>query len=203
MILDVLHELAVLEAFFARQAAWITTGYAKLGSADGASRRSSEQVEHELFHPEGPGAVEDLTCRVVINELNALVEALLQGKLSDFAGFILATETAKADIVYSLPRRKLEERLTAFINLTTLPGHAEIEAIREIAEGNKHRERLRPVPTWDKATKSLVERHSLVPGLKGESAFEPYDIALNQVSAYLAQARVFVHALLTAPPSAA
>lgn len=201
MILDIDHELEILEHFFSKQVAWIETEYAKLGSVDGAESRSSEQVERELFHPEGPGSIEELICRMMINELNALIETFLQARLAHLKGFILEREAkggnaSRVDVVYSLPRTKLEKDIKDYINLTNLPGYAAVQVVKEIAEGNKHRERLRPVPVWDTAAGTLVEVESLVAGRKG--CIDSYEIELGKVSEYLSQTRVFFDAFRAA-----
>ena len=86
MLTDVAHDIEVLQEFFAKQAAWVTTEYAKLSSAQGASDRSDEDVESALFHTQGPGSIEELVCRMTVNELNSLVEATLQDTLGRITG---------------------------------------------------------------------------------------------------------------------
>ena len=201
MILDIDHELEILRHFFTKQVAWIETEYAKLGSVDVAKSRSSEQVECELFHPEGPGSIEQLIWRMTIKELNALIETFLQARLADLKGFLLERgaktgNASRVDVVYSLPRTELEKSINDYINLTTLPGYAAVQIVREIAEGNKHRERLRPVPLWNKAAGTLVEVESLVAGRKG--CIDSYEIELGKVSEYLSQTRVFFDAFRAA-----
>lgn len=198
MIIDIQHELAVLDAFFAKQAAWVATEYARVGSAPGATTRSNDQIEEDMCHPQGPGSVQDLLCRMTVNELNALIETSMQHALAKSSGVIQSSGVSNKDkheFVYSLGRGELERRLDdSGVCIARLPGHVAVQQVREIAEGNKHRERLRPVPTWDKAQRTLVERVSVVPGGSG-AAIDGYSLSFEQVFGYLSDARAFVQAL--------
>lgn len=206
MLTDIAHEIEVLQAFFAKQAAWVTTEYAKLSSARGAESRSSEEVESDLFHAQGPGSLEELVCRMTVNELNSLVEAALQDALVRVTNESFFPRRAKfgssVKLVYTLNRGELENELReAGLQLGSLEGFPAVLEIKEIAEGNKHRQRLRPVPKWDKAAKTLVPSESIVPGATDEW-FSPYELSLNAVSSYLTSAKAFIAATRQVNPSA-
>jgi len=206
MLTDIAHDIEVLQAFFAKQAAWITTEYAKLSSARGADSRSSEEVESDLFHTQGPGSIEELVCRMTVNELNSLVEAALQGTLVRVTNESFfprrAKEGSPLKLVYTLNRGELDQELVeAGLELQLLEGYRAALEIKEITEGNKHRQRLRPVPRWHKAANTLVPNASVVPGATDEW-ISTYELNLNAVAQYLVSAKSFIQATLQAKPSA-
>ena len=206
MLTDIAHDIEVLQAFFAKQAAWITTEYAKLSSARGADSRSSEDVESDLFHTQGPGSIEELVCRMTVNELNSLIEAALQETLACVTNDSFfprrAKEGSPVKLVYTLNRVELDqELLDAGVELQSLDGYRAAMEIKEITEGNKHRQRLRPVPKWNKAAKALVPSESVVPGAAGEW-ISAYELNLNAVSQYLVSSKIFIQGALRAEPSA-
>lgn len=207
MILDLPHELSVLSAFFARQVTWITTEGAKLASAQGADTRTDEEIENELFHSDGPGSVQELVCRMTVNELNSLVETSLQQALIRVSGTQFVHRGKEkyptTELVYALPRTDLEKRLSETgLRLRDLPGFLATQEIKEISEGIKHRERLRPVPGWENSSKGLVNRESIVTGATGE-AISFYDLTPAQVSSYLAEASSFISSVERAQPTGA
>lgn len=206
MLTDVAHDIEVLQTFFAKQAAWVTTEYAKLSSAQGASDRSGEEVESALSHTQGPGSIEELVCRMTVNELNSLIEATLQDTLARITGESFFPRDAKdgtpLKMVYSLNRGELDQKLLeAGLNLQSLEGHHAVLEVKEITEGNKHRARLRPVPKWDKAARTLVPSSSLVPGASDEW-ISPYELSLGAVSQYVESTKAFIQAAMRARPSA-
>jgi hypothetical protein len=205
MLTNIVHDLEVLQAFFANQAAWITTEYAKLSSARGADSRSSEEVESELFHTQGPSSIEELVCRMTVNELNSLIEASLQDTLVRVTNEFFFPRHAKSSghlkLVYMLNRGELDRELVeAGLNLQSLEGYGAASEIKEITEGNKHRQRLRPVPKWDKAEQTLVPSESVVPGAT-DDWISAYELNLNAVSQYLVSAKSFIEATLQAKPN--
>jgi hypothetical protein len=207
MLIDIPHELEVLKAFFAKQVAWVTTEYAKLSSAPNASSRTSEDIETELFHPQGPGSVEDLLCRLTINELNTLIEASLQDTLMRVADTSIFRTSDKKNslvkLVYTLNRGELENELSKFGVLTnSISGHQDVSAIKEIAEGNKHRQRLMPVPKWSKAEGTLVASPSVIPRQTDEW-LSPYEHNLDAVSNYLLSAESFINEIAQIKPAGA
>jgi len=206
MLTDIAQDIEILEAFFAQQAAWITTEYAKLSSARGADSRSSEEVESDLFHAQGPGSIEELVCRMTVSELNALIEAALQNTLVRVANEsffpLRAREGNPVKLVYTPNRSELEQEIVGVgLELQLLEGYSAVLEIKEITEGNKHRQRLRPVPKWDKAAKTLVPIASVVPNVPDEW-ISPYELNLAAVSRYLVSARSFMQAVMRARPSA-
>jgi len=206
MLTDIAHDIEVLQAYFAKQAAWITTAYANLSSARGADSRSSEEVESDLFHTQGPASIEELICRMTVNELNSLVEAALQDTLVRVTNETFFPRGAKEGkplkFVYTLNRGELDrELLEAVPNIKSLEGFSATMEIKEIAEGNKHRQRLRPVPRWDKGAKALIPSASVVPGATDES-ISPYELNLSAVFQYLIYAKSFIQSCLQAKSSA-
>ena len=207
MLTDIAHDTEVLQAFFAKQAAWVTTEYAKLSSAQDAACRSSEEVESDLFRTQGPGSVEELICRMTVSELNSLVEAALQDTLVRVTRESFfprgAKEGSPLKLVYTLNRGELDQELVAAgLELEILEGYRAVLEVKEITEGNKHRQRLRPVPKWDKSAKTLVPSSSVVPG-GADDWISPYELSMGVVSQYLVSAKAFIQATLQAKPASA
>ena len=193
MLTDIIHDIEVLHAFFAKHAAWVMTEYAKLASAPSAENRSSEDVESELFHAQGPGSIEELVLRMTVNELNALIEAALQNALVRVTNDPIFPRGAKqgdaVKLVYTLNRYELDRELReAGLDLRLLEGYDAVLEIKEIAEGNKHRQRLRPVPKWCKTAKTLLPAESVVSGTADEW-ISPYELTFKAVSRYLVSAK--------------
>lgn len=201
MFINISHELEVLKVFFARQAAWITTEYASMSSE---SNITECDIEERLFHPQGAGSAEKLLNRIVINELNSLVEVAMQDAIVRVSGdsFIpespITSNTLK--FIYSLTRNELEKKLKQIgIHLESFNDYAAVQQVREIAEGNKHREGLRPVPKWDKAQKTLIQPVSTVPG-STDTWFSSYELKMQHVHEYMLQCGSFIHALSDISP---
>lgn len=197
MLIDLEHEIDVLKAVFARQAAWISTEFARISSSN-AQRQNieSDEIEAMLFNPHGPGSAEEVLCRSTICELNALIEFSLQDTLMRITGeqfFPLnAKEGRQVDLVYRLNRKTLESQLLAAgLDISGMECYVEVQQIREITEGFKHRQRLRPVPQWDKNTKSVNEVASIVPG-STHSWFSSYELEMCQVHEYVMATGKFI-----------
>lgn len=102
--------------------------------------------------------------------------------------------------IYSLTRNELEKKLTQIgIRLESVNDYAAVQQVREIAEGNKHREGLRPVPKWDKAQKTLIRPVSTVPG-STDTWFSSYELKMQNVHEYMLQCGSFIHALSDISP---
>mgnify|MGYP001212204181 CR=1 FL=1 len=206
MLVDIAHDIEVLQTFFAKQAALVTNEYAMLSLAANSEGRSSDEIESDLFHPQGPRSGEELVCRMVVNELNALVEAALQDTFVRVTGDLCFPRNSKegspVKILYALNRKELDnELLAASINLQSLEGYGIVLEIKEIAGGNKHRNRLRPIPKWDKLAKTFQPSTSVVPGAS-EEWISAYELNLAVVSQYLVSATAFIRSVLQANPSA-
>lgn len=202
MFIDIPHELEVLDAFFSRQASWIVTDLAKISAH--TTLLESDDIEARLFHPQGPGSAEQVLCRMTINELNSLIETAMQDALVRVSGDnFFTTETkvgSEVKLVYRLNRSELEQKLTqSGILLEPSENYAAVLQIKEISEGNKHRERLRPVPKWDRARKTLVKPATLVPG-STDTWYSSYELELGQVQEYIFKCRNFIRWLSNANP---
>lgn len=197
MFINICHEIEVLKACFARQAAWITTEFARMSSD--STLLQNEDIEARLFHPQGPGSAEQCLCRMTVNELNALVETAMQDALVRVTGeflFPLGTKVqGEVQMIYSLNRAELEKKLECNgISMCALEGYKVVQQIKEISEGNKHRERLRPTPKWNPTNKTLEKRESLVPG-STDTWFSSYELELGQVDKYISLCDKFIRAL--------
>lgn len=204
MVLDIHHEYEVLSAFFARCAASVTTELADFSSRDSASGESSEEDIYAHFHhPNGPGSVENLLCRMTINELNALIEAALQDVLVRVSGEFIFDRRAspeKKDVkfVHAFNRAELERELTdRGVTTRMLKGANEAQQIREISEGYKHREGMRPMPKWNRQTKTLEKTHSLIlmEGDPEYTFYSSYELNFQKLHAYLCSAGEFIREL--------
>jgi hypothetical protein len=197
MFINISHELEVLNACFARQAAWITVEFARMSSD--STPLQEEDIEANLFHPQGPGSAEQCLCRMTVNELNALVETAMQDALVRVTGEFLFQVGSKVPsevkLIYGLNRVELERRLELNgIGLAALDGYKAVQQVKEIAEGNKHREGLRPTPRWNGVNKTLEKIESLVPGAT-DTWFSSYELELEQVHEYIGLSDKFIRAL--------
>ena len=202
MFINISHEFEVLNACFARQAAWITAEFAKMSSD--STLLENEDIEARLFHPQGPGSAEQILCRMMVNELNALVETAMQDALVRASGETLFRSGSRVErevkLIYGLNRGELERELERNgISLGALEDYAAVQQVKEISEGNKHRERLRPVPKWNRAHKTLEQIESLVPG-SIDTWFSSYELDLGQVHQYICSSGNFIRALNDASP---
>ena len=200
MFINLSHDLEVLEACFARQAAWITAEFARMSSY--STPLQEEDIEAHLFHPQGPGSAEQCLCRMTVNELNALVETAMQDALVRVTGKFLfqfgSKVPSEVKLIYSLKRVELEQQLELNgIVLGALDGYKAVKQVKEISEGNKHREGLRPTPKWNRSNKTLEKIESLVPGATG-AWFSSYELELGKVREYIGLSGKFIRALSTA-----
>ena len=203
MFINILHELEVLEAFFARQASAVVADFANI-STD-AALLESEDIEARLFHPQGPCSVEQIICRMTVNELNSLVETAMQDALVRVSGDSFFTSQTKSGtqvkLVYSLKRSELEQRLIeSGISVKSSANYLAVQQVKEISEGNKHREGLRPVPKWDGTRKTLAISASLVPG-STDTWYSSYEFELSQVQKYMFECRNFIYWLSDVNPT--
>lgn len=197
MFINLPHELEVLEACFARQAAWITAEFTRMSS--GSTPLQAEDIEAHLFHPQGPGSAEQCLCRMTVNELNALVETAMQDTLVRVTGEFLfqlgSKMPSEVKLIYGLNRVELEKTLACNgISLCAFEGYKVVQQIKEISEGNKHRERLRPTPKWNRTNKTLEKMESLVPG-PTDTWFSSYELELAQVHEYIGLSGKFIQGL--------
>lgn len=197
MFINISHEIEVLKACFARKAAWITAEFARMSSD--STLLQNEDIEAHLFHPQGPGSAEQCLCRMTVNELNALVETAMQDALVRVTGeflFRFGTKVqSEVQLIYGLNRAELEKTLECNgISLCALEGYKVVQQIKEISEGNKHRERLRPTPKWNPTNKTLEKRESFVPG-STDTWFSSYELELGQVHEYIGLSDKFIRAL--------
>jgi hypothetical protein len=197
MFINISHEYEVLQACFARQAAWITTEFARISSD--SKLLQNEDIEARLFHPQGPGSAEQSLCRMTINELNALVEIALQDALVRVTGEFLFQLSPKVQsevkLIYGLNRVELAQQLkNNGIDLGAIDGYKEVQQVKEISEGNKHREHLRPTPKWNGVNKTLEKMESLVPG-STNTWFSSYELKLGQVHEYIDLCGKFIYTL--------
>ena len=197
MFINLSHELEVLNACFTRQAAWITAEFARMSSD--STLLQEEDIEARLFHPQGPGSAEQCLCRMTVNELNALVETAMQDALVRVTGEFLFQFGSKVHsevkLIYGLKRVELAQQLELNgIFLGALEGYKAVKQVKEISEGNKHREGLRPTPKWNSSNKTLEKIESLVPGTT-DTWFSSYELKLGQVHEYIGLSDKFIHAL--------
>lgn len=142
MVQDLLwHELEAVKAFFARALAWATTeSTAESIRLDGATE---EFIEETVLHPHGPYSLEQIVIRSTINELSSLCEFALQNAWRTQAsdGFL------EQEHVFVAPRPAIEIALrTRGLDVRTFPRWNELEKIKELSEGFKHRQRMQPLP---------------------------------------------------------
>jgi len=191
--MDIDHEYEVINAFFSRGAAWVAAesdnAEARLSSSE---EHTDEFVEELLFHPDGPGSLEDILCRATLNELNALIEAALQEALIEISGSLCIDDKG---LIVGARRGELEKALARYgLQVTALSEHSNVHQIKELAEGFKHRQGFRPLPKWNNAQKTLDYQLSVVAGFVHET-IHGYDVRIVNVRDYLRSAKVFLDQL--------
>ena len=143
MVNDLLwHELEAVKAFFARAQAWVTTeSTAESLRLEGASE---EFIEETVLHPHGPYSLEQIVVRSTINELNALCEFSLQNAWikKESHGILDSGEH-----VFVAARPVVEAALRARgLDVRSFGRWNDLEKIKELSEGFKHRQRMQPFP---------------------------------------------------------
>ena len=191
MLLDIPHEYEVLLAFFSREAAYVKAACSNLSSDD--------NMEEQLFNPAGPGSTEEILCRMSITEANALIEAAMQEALafaSDDRYFTVKSgSSARPKYIFEMNRKELEEALRIVgVDVNGISFNEQAKQIKEICEGHKHRQRLRPVPKWTKASGTIEDQQSIVPGAMDVS-FSTYDLNISNVHEYLLATKAFLDEL--------
>lgn len=187
--MDIEHEYDVIAAFFCRGVGWLAAESADLNARLSPNTHTDDFVEEMLFHPNGPGSLENILCRVTLNELNALVEAVLQQAL---IGKSKSHFIDDKTLVIGAPRPQLQKALAGEgLDLTTFKEYRHLCEIKELAEGFKHRQGFRPLPKWDKKQNHLGFQSSLVGGFT-EETIEGYDISIDHVREYLFSVKAFL-----------
>ncbi len=187
--MDIEHEYDVIAAFFCRGVAWLTAESAHMNARLSSGVHTDDFVEEMLFHPNGPGSLENILCRVILNELNALIEAALQQVLIDKSKSYFINDKT---LVIGASRFQLQGALAGQgIDVTTFKDYRHLCEIKELAEGFKHRQGLRPLPKWEKNQNNLAFQSSLVAGFK-EETIEGYDISVDHVRKYLVSVKAFL-----------
>lgn len=191
--MDIDHEYEVIKAFFSRGATWVAAESADVSARLSSSKTNSDEfVEELLFHPDGPGSLEEILCRATLNELNTLIEAALQDALTEISGGLFIDGKG---LVVGAPRGDLEKALANYgVQVTALSEHASVRQIKELAEGFKHRQGLRPLPKWNTEQKTLEYQSSLVAGYEHET-IHGYDVRVDNVRGYLQSAKSFLDEL--------
>lgn len=191
--MDIDHEYEVINAFFSRGAAWVAAESANVEARLSSSKAHTDEfVEELLFHPNGPGSLEDILCRATLNELNALIEAALQDALTEISGTLFIDDKG---LIVGARRGDLEKALAQYgLQVTVLSEHTTVQQIKELAEGFKHRQGLRPLPKWNNAQKTLEYQLSVVAGFAHET-IHGYEVRIVNVRDYLRLARVFLDQL--------
>lgn len=158
MIYDLLNELEVINAFFARGTAWATSEAAdETAQLALMEQPDEEMIEQVATNPNGASALEEIVLRAVIHELNSLYEfALQQAWVRSFALNIPTGKGSAYDenqLVFVANRGRIEEALKnadllgeATTDVEAWPGRQEVLEVKELAEGFKHRHRLQPPP---------------------------------------------------------
>jgi hypothetical protein len=143
MVNDLLwHELEAVKAYFARALSWVTTeSTAESLRLAGASE---DFIEETVLHPHGPYSFEQIVVRSTIHELNSLCEFALQNAwISKVNHGILPS----GEHVYVAARPAVEEVLRRNgLDVCAFSRWADLEKIKELSEGFKHRQRMQPFP---------------------------------------------------------
>lgn len=189
-VVDLLHhELEVITSFFSRGAALVATENAAVQVAlQSIESPDNEHIEDLCCHPNGPVELEQIICRATINELNALIEAALQEALEKKSGTFFVESVgcfvmgANRDVLH-------RELLSHGVNVVEFPRHKEILEVKELSEGFKHRQRLRPLPKFKKGQWQTPRSTFPAPD---DGQFSQYEITLNDVSKYLNCVREFL-----------
>lgn len=191
--MDIDHEYEVIKAFFSRGVAWVAAELDDLEKRPSSSKTQGDKfVEEKLFHPNGPGSLEEILCRTTLNELNALIESALQEVLTKMSGGMFIDEKG---LIVGAGRGDLEKALAKYgVQITALSEHAKVHQIKELAEGFKHRRGLRPLPKWDKKRGKLAYQSSVVAGHSHET-IRGYDLRIDNVCDYLRSAKAFLDEL--------
>ena len=145
-------ELKTIRAFFEHSARLVQsemgTESARLAEI---SLIDEEIIEQVLTSPSGAKALEQITHRAVINELNSLCEFILQNTWIQLSGAKLSLPNG--DLIFTANRGDIEKALRDQNNLgdkvtevTEWHYWPEVKKIKEISEGFKHRQRLQPFP---------------------------------------------------------
>lgn len=176
------HEYEVINNFFSRGAAWVATENASVAAElQSIDTPSNDHVEELYCRPNGPVELEQIVCRVTINELNALVEVALQEVLEKKSGsFFVESEGyfvigARRDVLH-------RELLKYGVKVAEFPSYDKLLEIKELSEGFKHRQRLRPLPKLRKGVWETPQSSFPTPE---DQQFHQYEIKLSDVSKYL------------------
>lgn len=143
MVNDLLwHELEAVKAFFARALSWVTTeGTAESLRLEGASE---DFIEETVLHPHGPYSLEQIAVRSTINELNALCEFALQNAWIVKKGHGVLDS---GEHVFVAARPTVEDALRSCgLDVRAFSRWSDLEKIKELSEGFKHRQRMQPLP---------------------------------------------------------
>lgn len=190
MVYNFDNELETIRAFFEHSARLVQSEM-ELESARLArvSQTDEEIIEQVLTSPSGVIALEQITYRAVINELNSLCEFALQNtwlQLSEAKLFL-----PNGDLIFTANRGEIERALRDHKNLgdkatevEEWPLWPEIKKIKELSEGFKHRQRLQPFPS---------ELHSANKQWRSERFVDPendewlsgYELTTVDVGAYI------------------
>lgn len=143
MIQDLLwHELEVVKAFFVRALALSTTESASESAA--LVGASEEVIEHTVLHPRGSYNFEQIVIRSVFNELNALCEFTLQNVWRTVTH---EEQLPNNEFVVGASRGAIERALKSRgVDVLTWPRWSDVNKIKELSEGFKHRQRMQPFP---------------------------------------------------------
>lgn len=190
MVGDLLyHEYEVILGFFIRGTALVAAENAAVSlKLDGIASPGNDYVEHLYHHPNGPVELEQIVCRTTINELNALIEIALQEALEKASGSFFIE--SNGEFVIGPNRGVLCKELSKNgIDVNAFPNFDKLLQIKELSEGFKHRQRLRPLPRIKKGKWETPD--TLLPGTEGQY-MEQYEISLGHVSEYLTFVREFL-----------
>ena len=178
------HELEVVKAFFAKgialteaESASESAALAKLEQPD------SETVENVIFNPNGAHEFEQILLRSVINELNCLCEFALQNTLIHLSDHQLTLEDNS--LVFAANRGDVKKALeNKNVKFEECSIWQEIEQIKELSEGFKHRQRLQPFPAEFHLARNQWRRKRQVDP-DNENWLSEYELTATDVAGYL------------------
>ena len=177
------HELETIKSFYARTMSWVATESAaesaRLAAIDNPDNDTIEQM---VTHPHGAQSLEELAIRSVINELNSLCEFALQ---NTWVALSKQYCLPNGEFIYGAGRGQIEKALFAKgFDVKSWPRWQQVQEIKELSEGFKHRQRMQPFPV-ELQMKGNEWRAKRVLDPNNQELLTKYDITPSQASELL------------------
>lgn len=190
MIYNFDNELETIRAFFQHSARLVQSEReAESARLARISQTDEEIIEQVLTSPSGANAIEQITYRAVVNELNSLCEFALQNtwiQLSEGKLFL-----PNEDLIFTANRGDIEKTLRDHEHLgdkatevRKWPHWPEVKKIKELSEGFKHRQRLQPFPGKLHSPKNQWRSKRFVDP-ENDEWLSGYELATADVAAYI------------------